>query len=42
MQLSYNVTGQERKSLVGAISMKLNAKTTYLGMPTATYNTTPH
>ncbi len=35
MTLSYNVTGQERKSLVGAISKALNTKTTYLGMPTA-------
>jgi hypothetical protein len=37
MKLSYNVTGQERKSLVGAISSALNAPTKYLGMPTAAY-----
>ena len=37
MKLSYNVTGQERKSLVGAISTILNAPTKYLGAPTFAY-----
>jgi hypothetical protein len=37
MKLSYNVTGAERKTLVGAISQELNAPTKYLGMPTAAY-----
>lgn len=37
MKLSYNVTGMERKALVGAISHALNAPTKYLGMPTAAY-----
>jgi hypothetical protein len=37
MKLSYNVTGQERKSLVGAISTALNAQTKYLGAPTCAY-----
>lgn len=37
MKINYNVTGTERKSLVGAISQELNAQTKYLGMPTAAY-----
>lgn len=37
MKLSYNVTGAERKSLVGAISQELNIPAKYLGMPTAAY-----
>jgi hypothetical protein len=37
MKLNYNVTGQERKTLVGAISQELNAPTKYLGVPTFTY-----
>ncbi|MDR3349312.1 MAG: hypothetical protein LBO03_06880 [Acidaminococcales bacterium] len=37
MKLSYNVTGQERKSLVGAVRQELNATTKYLGAPTFAY-----
>ena len=37
MELKYNVTGSERKSLVGAISSLLNAPTKYLGAPTFAY-----
>jgi len=37
MKLSYNVTGSERKSLVGAISTTLNAPAKYLGAPTFAY-----
>lgn len=37
MQINYNVTGAERKSLVGAISQELNAPTNYLGAPTFAY-----
>ena len=37
MKLSYNVTGAERKSLVGAISAALNEPTKYLGAPTFAY-----
>jgi hypothetical protein len=37
MKLNYNVTGSERKSLVGAISTFLNAPTKYLGAPTFAY-----
>lgn len=37
MRLSYNVKGAERKSLVAAISQKLNAPTKYLGAPTFAY-----
>ena len=37
MKLNFNVVGQERKSLVGAISTTLNAPTHYLGAPTFTY-----
>lgn len=37
MELKYNVTGAQRKSLVGAISKELNAPTKYLGAPTFAY-----
>ena len=37
MQINYNVTGAERKSLVGAISQELNAPTKYLGAPIFAY-----
>ena len=37
MQINYNVTGAERKSLMGAISQELNAPTKYLGAPTFAY-----
>lgn len=37
MNLSYNVTSSERKSLVAAISHELNAPTKYLGAPTFAY-----
>jgi hypothetical protein len=37
MKLSYNITGSERKALVGAISRILNLPAKYLGMPTAAY-----
>lgn len=37
MKLSYNLTGAERKTLVGAISQELNAPTKYLGAPTFAY-----
>ncbi len=37
MELKYNVTGNERKSLVGAISTALDAPTNYLGAPTFAY-----
>ena len=37
MKLSYNVTGPQRKSLVGAISQELNSPTKYLGAPTFAY-----
>ena len=37
MKLEYNVTGSERKSLVGTISTILNASTKYLGAPTFAY-----
>lgn len=37
MRLNYNVTGSERKSLVGAISTALDAPTNYLGAPTFAY-----
>lgn len=37
MQINYNVTGAERKLLVGAISQELNAPTNYLGAPTFAY-----
>ena len=37
MELKYNLTGSERKSLVGAISTALGAPTKYLGAPTFAY-----
>ncbi len=37
MKLNYNVTGSERKALVGAVSKALNAPTKYLGAPTFSY-----
>jgi hypothetical protein len=37
MTLSYNVTGSERKRLVGAISQELNAPAKYLGAPSFAY-----
>jgi hypothetical protein len=37
MKISYNVTGQERKSLVGAVSTALNSPVSYLGAPTFAY-----
>ncbi len=37
MELKYNVTGSERKSLVGAICTALNSPTKYLGAPTFAY-----
>ena len=37
MELKYNVTGSERKSLVGAISTLLDTPTKYLGAPTFAY-----
>ena len=37
MELKYNVTGAQRKSLVGAMSTLLNAPTKYLGAPTFAY-----
>ncbi|MDD2267946.1 MAG: virulence protein [Eubacteriales bacterium] len=37
MKLSYNLTGAERKTLVGAISTALNAPAKYLGAPTFAY-----
>jgi len=37
MKLNYNVTGSERKSLVGAISTALSIPTKYLGAPSFAY-----
>jgi hypothetical protein len=37
MKINYNLTGTERKALVGAISSELNVPAKYLGMPTAAY-----
>ena len=37
MRINYNVTGEKRKSLVGAISKELNAPIKYLGAPTFAY-----
>ena len=37
MKINYEVTGDKRKALVGAISKELNAQVKYLGMPTAAY-----
>ena len=38
MELKYNVTGAQRKSLVGAISTALDTPTKYLGAPTFAYD----
>jgi len=37
MKINYNITGAQRKSLVGAISTALGAPTKYLGAPTFAY-----
>ncbi|MFA9381942.1 MAG: hypothetical protein ACERKO_12885, partial [Acetanaerobacterium sp.] len=37
MKLSYNITGERRKSLVGAISQELNLPMKYLGAPSFAY-----
>lgn len=37
MQINYNVTGDKRKLLAGAISQELNAPSKYLGAPTFDY-----
>lgn len=37
MKIAYNITGAERKALVGAISQEMNEQVNYLGMPTAAY-----
>ena len=37
MKINYNITRPKRKSLVGAISLELNAPTIYLGAPTFAY-----
>ncbi len=37
MRIYYNVTGDRRKSLVGAVSQELNAQIKYLGAPTFAY-----
>ncbi len=37
MRIHYNLTGTERKSLVGAISQALNSPTKYLGAPSFAY-----
>lgn len=37
MELKYNITGSERKSLVSVISTALNTPTKYLGAPTFAY-----
>jgi hypothetical protein len=37
MKIFYNLTGSERKSLVAAISQKLNTPAEYLGAPTFAY-----
>ena len=37
MKINYNITGEKRKSLVGAISQELNLPTKYLGAPTFAY-----
>ena len=37
MKISYNVTGQERKAMVGAISQELDTSMKYLGAPTFAY-----
>ncbi len=37
MKISYGVTGDKRKALVGAVSQELNVPTKYLGAPTFAY-----
>ena len=37
MRINYNVSGEKRKSLVGAVSHELNAPAKYLGAPTFAY-----
>jgi len=37
MEIKYNVTGEKRRALVGAISQELNAPVKYLGAPTFAY-----
>ena len=37
MRINYNVSGEKRKSLVGAVSQELNAPAKYLGAPTFAY-----
>ena len=37
MKISYNVTGQERKAMVGTISQELDTPMKYLGAPTFAY-----
>lgn len=37
MKLEYNVSGEKRRTLVGAISMELNAPLNYLGAPSFAY-----
>jgi hypothetical protein len=37
MKINYNVTGEKRKSLVGAVSQELNTPAKYLGAPTFAY-----
>jgi hypothetical protein len=37
VKINYNVTGEKRKLLVGAISQELNTPTKYLGAPTFAY-----
>jgi len=37
MKINYNVTGEKRKSLVGAVSQELNTPSKYLGAPTFAY-----
>ena len=37
MEIKYNVTGQDRKRLVGAVSQQLNQPMKYLGAPTFAY-----
>jgi len=37
MKINFDVTGDRRKSLAGAVSSALNAPTKYLGMPSAAY-----
>ena len=41
MTISYNVTGSDRKALVGAIANKTGIKAKYLGMPSMAYEIGP-